>query len=408
MTRWLTRSRRRRLRGSARRVGFALAPLVALALLAECTARALWDPLDAMEMPDVSEGTVMAPHPTRIWGLRPGSELEQFGALTPIDDDGLRSAPDTGAPLRVLTLGDSSIFGHALAHDDTLHAKIGAALAARGVRADVFCGGIPGYTTEQTLRLLDEVGWALQPDLLVVGNLWSDNSYDTFVDRVWLDTLDHRGARFEGTLRFSRAYAWARHTLNPPPPPPEAGSEHVRVSWVRDPYETGRRRVPVNEYVENLEAILDAARARGVGALILAPANIHRLEGAAFPGGRKAGWDIYFQANAAVAERRGAPRIDAVEVLHAAGLTEREAFVDSMHPTGRGNGLYAEAIAEALSAAGWPAERLLPAAAEGPPPTFVDFGDVEVEMAQPDAPGEFVEMPVGEDEMAGVPRETPR
>jgi hypothetical protein len=42
--------------------------------------------------------------------------------------------------------------------------------------------GVPGYSTEQTLRLLEDVGWAYEPDLLIVHNIFSDCNIDAFQD----------------------------------------------------------------------------------------------------------------------------------------------------------------------------------------------------------------------------------
>jgi len=143
-------------------------------------------------------------------------------------------------------------------------------------------------------------------------------------------------------------------------------SDIPHVGWVKKPYETGRRRVPLADYAANLDAILLAAAARDVGVIALQPANRERL---AKPRGW--GWDSYFDAMDQVATRRGVPVVDAVETL--AGLSVDAAFLDRMHPTGEANGRYAEALAEALMAAGWPARRLVPDA--GPAPFDVPLVD---------------------------------
>ena len=42
--------------------------------------------------------------------------------------------------------------------------------------------GVPGYSTEQTLKLLDKVGWSYDADLIIVSNIFSDCNIDAFQD----------------------------------------------------------------------------------------------------------------------------------------------------------------------------------------------------------------------------------
>ena len=334
-----------------RRILFFLVRMVLVLGCLEVLAR-IWEPPPVEGGAAGPVGILLQAHPTRIWTQSPGL-LETPGASFEIGADGLREIPETGASLRLLTLGDSSILGHGLVHGDTLHARLGLALSEQGIEADVFCGAVAGYSTEQSLRLLEEVGWPLEPDLLVVGNLWSDNSYERFVDREWLAVLDARWLRLHHLLSGSFIWQWLQHLAHPLPETDM--SELPHVGWVKAPFENGHRRVPVNEYTQNLDRMLEEAAQRGAGAILLQPANPERLE--------KTwgwGWDVYFKAMAAVAEHRGVPVVDLVGALREGGLSRDEAFQDRMHPTGSANGLYAERVAAVLTAAGWPGNRLVP------------------------------------------------
>jgi acyl-CoA thioesterase-1 len=82
----------------------------------------------------------------------------------------------------VLVLGDSSFFGHGVREAETLPAQLEQALRARGVDARVQNFGVPGYSSIQSRALLDEQGWAADPDLVLIGSLWSDNNIDGFRD----------------------------------------------------------------------------------------------------------------------------------------------------------------------------------------------------------------------------------
>ncbi len=335
------------MRERPRRALFALLPLVALLGVSEGLARLLTSaPQEAPADFEGRPGILMRDHPTRMWALRPGVSTG-LGVTTRVGEDGLRSVTGSSAPLRLLTTGDSSVFGHALEHEDTLHERLRLALVAQGLEAEVRCGAVPGYSTEQTLQLMAEVGWDLEPDLLVVGNLWSDNNVDGFVDREWMEQLASPAQRAEGVLSRSRLWQLLRGGPRAHPLP---------VTWIRSPDLRGRRRVPLDEYAANLDALLAEAARREIGAVLLAPCNAIRLARSR----SEADWDVYFEAMARVAAHRGVPLVDARAVLDAVAMRPPEAFLDDMHPTGLANGAYAQALARSLVEAGWPQHRLVP------------------------------------------------
>ena len=95
------------------------------------------------------------------WKLEPNvealsSELE-FAVTIRTDARGLRTSGRTdirrsGSHL-VLVAGDSFAFGWGVEADQTLSARLQAALAARGVQAAVINAGVPGYSTDQEYLL---------------------------------------------------------------------------------------------------------------------------------------------------------------------------------------------------------------------------------------------------------------
>src|SRR5262249_13952739 len=82
--------------------------------------------------------------------------------------------------LRILCLGDSTTYGQGVAEEDTIPACLEAELArlsppgSRRVR--VVNGGVRGYGTKQELDLLEEVGPAIEPDLVLL--LWYPNDLE--------------------------------------------------------------------------------------------------------------------------------------------------------------------------------------------------------------------------------------
>ncbi len=338
---------------SRRRVGFRIAASLLVLVVVLAGAEALARTLDAPQLPRWRvvdrPGMVLAGHPTRLWGLRPGRAF-QGSAEVEINDLGLRG-PSVGPKRgpRVLVLGDSSWFGHGVADGDTFPAQLGASLAG----TEVINGGVPGYSTEQSLLLLDEVGWSLGPDLLVVGSLWSDNNYDGQPDRGLLA----RARVTTSPFAWSRAYVLLAIAVDRA----RGGSGAQVVDYTRASGQgAGPRRVPVREYAENLDRIAREATGRGVGVMLVAPANRERA------GERRDGspsWEVYFAAQAAVADHHGLPRVDLADVLRAAPPGD-PLFVDVMHPSARGHALAAAAVASRLLAEGWPASR--PIARGGP------------------------------------------
>ncbi|MCB9762215.1 MAG: SGNH/GDSL hydrolase family protein [Alphaproteobacteria bacterium] len=334
-----------------KRLLFALAPAVALLLGAEAVLRVAWRPPPEVRGAEAVRGTLLHPHPTRLWAPAPGA-LDNFGVPVRIDEDHLRAEVAGAAGPLVLTLGDSSVFGHGLTEPDTLHARLHQALAARGVDARVRTLAIPGYSTEQLKVVLEEVGWDMGPALLVVGAMWSDSNVDHFQDRVWLEALRAPGSRLRRLARRTRLVQW----LSERAPIEETGqaSNHTAVTWVQDATRTGLRRVPLQDYAANLDGILAEAAARGVGAVVLTPCSRSRLassEGTFAP---------YVDAMARVAARRGTPQVDACAALTRDGDAW---FLDALHPNGAANARYADALADALVAAGWPTRALLPSPA---------------------------------------------
>ena len=66
--------------------------------------------------------------------------------------------PAIARPIHLLVLGDSLTAGHDLAHADGFQAQLAAALAARGIQAQIIDGAVSGDTTADGRSRLD---WAL-------------------------------------------------------------------------------------------------------------------------------------------------------------------------------------------------------------------------------------------------------
>ena len=340
--------------------------VVLLALLALLVGWRVWR-LSGLQSQWTQElGTPMVPHPTRLWTLAPGT-LDQSGVPAIIDQHGLREAAVGGGEWDVLTLGDSTIFGHNLGEEDTLHQGVRAALLTQGIDADVHCGAVPGYSTLQTRQLLWEEGPRLEPDLLVIGGLWTDAMFEATADKDWMN-----GLLPPGPLLTPQGLIWRLKWLFSSPLEEDGVFNAVRAlapapesDWASRSRggapSAGVRRVSVGDYASNLDWMLQWAAAREIGAVVLSPANLERLDG--LPGSER--WQMYLQAQRLVARRRSVLVVDARDALADSGLSGERAFLDGVHPTGEANGIIAEALGAVLVEAGWPEASLVPDGAPG-------------------------------------------
>jgi lysophospholipase L1-like esterase len=333
-----------------------LTKLFVLVLATEAMARFTWEPPTFPDLqqsdPKLAGVSLLERHPTRIWAM-PSGTIQSEGMSVSIDHNGLRKVELTGAPNRILTLGESTIFGQGLEEANTLHAQLARHLSADNVSADVLCGGVLGYSTEQLKVLLDEVGWDLEPNLIVLAAVWSDNRFEHFIDRDWMATLQERQMLLHNWLSFSRAWQWTYHALHPPPQWDERSS--LNVGWVRAPNTAETRRVSLNHYKENLNEIIGQARARNIGVVVMVPSNKERLT---TPWGWP--WDSYLKTLISTGEHHGVPVLDSQPDLAASGISPEEAFLDPMHPSAAGNAIISRSLADLLLDQGWPDNRLVP------------------------------------------------
>ncbi len=274
----------------------------------------------------------MQPHPTRGWSMSPGT-VDSAGVSVTIDATGLRSCPESSSPL-LLTLGDSSIFGHGLADMDTLHGQLGVATAG-AYRACT--AAVPGYSSLQTRVFLDEQGWSMGARVIVIGNQWSDNQFDYFPDATLLGALSGPSGAAESVLIDSALYRFLAGVLGRP--------TTYSVYWKSRDSWGGVRRVPLETYADNLRWMLAEARSRGVGVVFLTLANRRTLqyESVHEP------WTPYVEYRTTLARVAGVPIVDATPILRASGEAVEALFMDEMHPTALGNQLVASELAKVLA-----------------------------------------------------------
>jgi hypothetical protein len=302
----------------------------------------------------------MTGHPERLWGLGPGPR-DNAGTVATIAPIGLRApvpeGPRPEGTERVLVLGDSSFFGYGVDDTATMAAFLGERLKDLGA---VINGGVPGYSTAQSTLLMEDVGWGLDPTLLIIGSFWSDTNFAPYADKTLLASAGSsalggltRSALVRliaGRLRLGGLVSWTRFDAVP---------------------RATQRRVAVGDYALALDRLIAEASRRDVGCVLITPPEAVEVTGSARPPHH---WAPYLEAQDKVANHHGIPlvRTTARFRAHYAAAVAASAedpavakdrargalFLDDLHPTVMGQSMMAEAVFEGLVNNGWPTMRL--------------------------------------------------
>lgn len=341
-----------------RALGFGLA-VVALGIgAAEGLARRLEPTL----VPDLTAPTapelILPYHPYLLWEHPPGERIEA-GVRVRINTLGLRgpepTLPKPGGVRRVVATGDSTVYGFGVA-EDAMFVQVATELL-RGADAGIegWTAAVPGYSTLQTLNLLQLRALRLEPDVIVIANMWSDHQEAALADEDLIEQAARFdqgwGGRIDRLLRTTALYriAWWRLVVE--------GGERAerRRSWKGPQQRAGEAppqvvtRVPPNAYAWNLEALVDLAHDHGAPVVFLLLPHPEDLpDNDLHPSPSIA---LYRQIMRDTAARHGAPVVDGGAALRSAGLPSSRLWIDTIHPSAAGHHLLGEALAAALS--GW-------------------------------------------------------
>jgi lysophospholipase L1-like esterase len=306
----------------------------------------------------------------RRWSLdRPGAGVVRTNARGWRDDPVPPEKPE--GQRWVLAVGDSSVWGSGVPAEERFTERLEEGFGPETL--EVWNSAVPGYSSWQARTVLRETE-DLPLDGLLVYNMVSDMGDARGVpDDLWFSSP----ARQHGTavLLHSRMYGWLRFWVF-----------RLRAARriERDP--EMKLRVHVAQYRRNLDALADAAEARGMFVIgVLPPLRLDlrgevppympagdrghaeaeaRLRALAEGPSAEAGPDDYRRAMVLAFTARGIPVVDAPAAVVAAGaaeperyVRERQLFVDPVHPSTEGHRILADSIgpvlAEALGAEGW-------------------------------------------------------
>lgn len=349
-----------------RRLGLGLGVAALLFGAAEAWFRAHPAP-SVLDTPEAAGGdeTLMNGNPWLLWELLPGDHLERGGHVH-VNAAGFRDRErGPKSRPRVVALGDSSVYG--FGNDD---AEVFTTRLESQIPAEFINAAVPGYSSFQALNALRGRVLPLEPDVLLVATLWSDNNFDSFVDKELLASYagweETPLARLRTALSASALFRAIDWELRVRP----AGARARAVGWQvgGSDARTGARRVAIGDYAANLDSFCRIMAARRGGVVFVLLANREDLS----PVSADPAWAPYREVMRGAATRCHAPLVDVPAAFRASGKSADALFLDLMHPTPRGHAVLAEAVATTLTNGGWPEQPLRVVAPTGSPTVPTD------------------------------------
>lgn len=249
---------------------------------------------------------------------------------------------DREAPA-ILAVGDSSLAVVTVGPDKVFSRVLQRRLTDRLV----LNAAVPGHSSFQSLRVLQKLLPKIEVGMVVVANLWSDNNFDSFQDKELAAELDSFRSRF--LLSAQRVLCWSasgRGMLRW-----IRGDSVRQVAWglIGQKLMQGLRRVEIDDYAADLEAMIELSMRHGAGVVFMILPNRMDL----LPTRRFWPWTPYRQVMLDTARRFGCPVIDLPARFRESGRSVGDLFIDEMHPSGKGHTIMAHAIFDVIEDRGW-------------------------------------------------------
>lgn len=303
----------------------------------------------------------------------PGTFESTNGRQVTINARGYRGADvataKTPGRARVAFLGGSQVF--ALEAGDW-PAETGRLLQARGFDVEVVNAGVPGYSTNDTLRQFATDLWVLEPDVVFLCQAWNDVKYFPRMTGgvpfrgappaeplTWMPDWRLYPRALDAAASISALYRLARWHVLTIAVAEEGGN--ARTAWSRDPAPTAHGFGPhgPRQYAHNLALI--ASLTERIGARLVLCRQARMTAGTTATGVDAAAYaarnthlapetldEALAACDAAVAEvarAYGAPVVD----LHDALSGSPALFVDAIHFTPEGGRAAARLVSDAIA-----------------------------------------------------------
>lgn len=330
--------------GCAGMVGMRIGQRIVFSVLMTLCALLVFEGLARMvsSPPEIRDGARLPPDPDLLW-RQPVGARDNHGTRVRINTLGMRG-PELEKKrrdeCRVVSVGDSSVFGFLVAEDESY-----TAVACRTQACTPMLLASPGYSSVQSLVWLERVGSELQPDWVLIGNLWSDQSVVGFQDKDLVRDYSVFRRRWQwtwlGVLRRSVLFNQLRLAYLG-----DSKQERRDVAWQRgwNQGDKGEPRVPIEDYAENLAALTTLSHSLGAHVAFVGLAKKAEIDGAQD--------ELAVQYRSVLrqaAELANAPYIDAKTVWLESGRSSTALFADFLHPSSEGHFLLGKAIAERIN-----------------------------------------------------------
>jgi len=293
-----------------------------------------------------AQSASLAWDPRLLWRLPKGTWYGSRGEEIRVNSLGLRGAevqtPKPAGTLRVLGLGDSVVFGFGVEESESY-----LAIASKGAGMEPWNGGVPGYSTYQSINVFNMVSSSVQPDVVVVSNIWADLVVHGFQDKELLAThqkiAGHPLWLLNKKIEVFATYRWLRHQVwsRRPPPPSAILTQPGGLN------QQGQPRVSLEEYKNNLDTLVEMAADEGAAVVFLVPAVSNDLDKSPHhPDELKTG--SYRDVMREVGQNHNALVVEMPSLLRASRLSGTDLFLDGVHLTTRGHAEVAKVLEGAL------------------------------------------------------------
>jgi lysophospholipase L1-like esterase len=276
-------------------------------------------------LPSAELGWELAPGPCTSFGVPPSTTINTLGLRGPLP------GPKSEGRKRLVTLGDSTVFGVLVADDQVFGAVAAHTVQRRsGHDMEAVDGGVPGYSSEQARRLYDRRLRDADADFVVIATLWSDSQP---APRSDLETMFPEGERVLAPLQRSALFRLMETWIGRARGPRE-------VEWELQGT-AGPTRVPLPRYRENLEAMIDASRDDGATPVLLMLPSTRDLRRQPLEPPRP----DYRETMRQVAAEHDVLLVDGAAPFFGG---DPSLMADDVHPTAAGHRLLGETLAQAL------------------------------------------------------------
>lgn len=297
--------------------------------------------MDTVKMPNYSATSTVFPFSSELlWEMNSNDQYtDSEGIQYQTNEKGFRVFEQSAeAEGTILLVGDSSTYGFGVDSVDAYAGLLGDCL-----QYNVFNMAVPGYSSTQSKlqlqRLLDTHTISPPIKQVVIANLWSDMMLAPKTDAQRIAQLskvtDQQQVfssqlyQFSQTFRLLSTLRFGRQAYEP-----------ISIDAILQAKESGdTRRVPPNEYQENLRGLIELTRKIGAtSSIVLLPTNVYEDH----PPPEEQ--EPYRQAAHAIGIEYGVTVVD----FDQNGSFESSDFLDIVHPSPSGHRKIAKTLCSTL------------------------------------------------------------